>query len=120
MGIIGYAIKNAINKTDKYVQGQEKIAQVLDIDKSTNLCTVSIINRDGAAETVYEVPVKKGYPGLTQWRPAAGDLVEVEEKNKQLMIVAKFNENVISDNRKIEDDNYTSIFNGIFGGFTGL
>lgn len=120
MGIIGSAIKNAVNKTDKYNQGQEKIAQVLDIDKSTNLCTVSIVNRDGTAETVYGVPVKKGHPGLTQWRPAAGELVEVEEKNKQLMIVAKFNENITSDNRKVEDDNYTSIFNGIFGGFTGL
>lgn len=117
MGIIGSAIKNSVNKYDKYNNGQERVGQVLDIDKSTNTCTVSIINRDGIAETVYDVPVKKNHPALSQWRPAIGDLVEITEVNKRLTIMDRFSENTTSDNRKIEDDNYSGWFNGIFGGF---
>lgn len=116
MGIIGNAIKNSVNNYDKYGQGQEKVGQVLDIDKSTNLCTVSIINRDGILETVYEVPVKKNHPSLTQWRPYVGELVEIAEVNKRLTIVDGYTENPNSDNRKIEDDNYSSTMNGTYGG----
>lgn len=120
MGIIGEAIKNRVNHYDKYGQNQEKVGQVLDIDKANNLCTVSIINRDGVLETVYDVPVKKNHPSLTQWRPYIGELVEIAEVNKRLMIVDRFNENITSDNRKIEDDNYSSAINCSAGGYAGM
>lgn len=119
MGIIGEAIKTRVNHYDKYGQSQEKVGQVLDIDKSNNLCTVSIINRDGILETVYDVPVKKNHPSLTQWRPYVGELVEIQEINKRLMIVDRFSENTTSDNRNIEDDNYSSATNGVSGGYVG-
>ncbi len=120
MGIIGEAIKNKVNHYDKYNQKQEKVAQVLDIDTANNVCTISIINRDGIAEIVNEVPVKKSPEGLFQWRPASGELVQVEEINKRLMIVDKFYENVSSDNRNIQDDNYSSFINGNAGGYSGM
>lgn len=120
MGIIGNAIKNNIGSYDKYKQDQEKVAQVLDIDKAKNICTISIINRDGIPETVYEVPIKKSYEGIVQWRPAAGEFVEVTEINKRLTIVDKFENNTKSDNREIQNDLFSSLLNGNIGGYSGM
>lgn len=121
MGILKDRIKSdIILNHEKGNVNQEKVAQIIDIDKGKNICTIYLIKRDGTPSLESNVMVKRSEEGLIQWSPEPGELVQVTEINNRYMITGKYKLNPTSDNNIIKDDIYSSGINGILSGWLGL
>ena len=121
-GILSKAIRaNIITKAVKYKNFQEKIGEVIDIDKTAKSCTVSLITRDGIGQVVYDVKVQSTEASLgSDWFPEQGDYVKLTENFKRYVIVGKFDIGQASaaTENSTYDDIYADI-TGSGGGYVG-
>lgn len=119
-GALGKAIKaNILTGTIKYKNNQEKIGEVLAINKDANTCTVNVITRDGIQEVMYNVRVNFNDDGFIPWFPKVGDYVKINEQSKRFSITGKIDLSSMNETKlKLYNDIYPDVTGG-GGGFVG-
>lgn len=119
-GMLSKAIKaNILTGTIKYKNNQEKIGEVLAINKDANTCTVNVITRDGIQEVIYNVRVNFNDDGFIPWFPKVGDFVKVNEQSKRFSITGKIDLSLMNETKvKLYSDVYPDVTGG-GGGFVG-
>ncbi len=119
-GMLSKAIKaNIITGTTKYKNNQEKIGEVLAINKDANTCTVNVITRDGIQEVIYNVRVNFNDDGFIPWFPKVGDFVKVSEQSKRFSITGKIDLSLMNETKlRLYNDIYPDVTGG-GGGFVG-
>lgn len=108
---------NVISPYNKYNLSQEKLGEVIDINKKTKTCKVTYRNVDGIKIVKDNVPVKNE-KGLFKGFPKKGDKVELQEVGRSVRILSVVDDNLISSNEAKIDDVYSSYSD--FGGYIGI
>jgi hypothetical protein len=117
-GLIKKTIKdNIITQSTKFKNDQEKIGEVISINKDDSTCVVSVVTRDGLPSIIKNVRVQINNEGLIPWFPKTGDYVRVSEQYRRYTIIGKIDISTYSDANVL---NYYDIYSddtGSGGGF---
>lgn len=108
---------NVISPYNKYNLSQEKLGEVIEIDKNTKTCTVSYRNIDGIKVVQSNVPVKNE-KGLFKGFPKAGDIVELQEVGRSVRILSVVNDNYVTGDKQKTSEIYSGFSD--FGGYVGV
>lgn len=89
-GKLSTAIKsNILNQSVKYKNNQEKIGEIIEVNKDAGTCTVSLNTRDGLNSIAHNVLLQTSDDGSISWCPEPGDFVKVDEKYKRFIVTGK-------------------------------
>lgn len=108
---------NVLSPYNKYNLSQEKLGEVIDINKSTKTCTVTYRNIDGIKVVKSNVPVKNE-KGLFKGFPKKGDTVEIQEVGRSVRILSVVDDNYLTGDQQEVDEVYSSMSD--FGGYLGV
>ena len=119
-GPLGKAIKNnLITAAFKYKGNEEKIGEVISVNKDTNMYTVNVINRDGINEVIDNVKLQMDNNGIIPNNPNPGDYVRMMEQNKRFVIVSKINLEALTEADLQYYNDYYADLTGGGGGYIG-
>ena len=114
MGMLSKAIKSdVLTGNTKYKNSQEKIGEVIEVNKDAGTCTVSLTTRDGINSVIHNVRVQYDEKGNIPWEPKQGEFVRVAEHYKRFTILGKVDLNTLNQAKKsLYEDNYPDITGG--------
>lgn len=108
---------NVISPYNKYNLSQEKLGEVIEVNKDTKTCTVAYRNIDGVRVIKNNVPVKNE-KGLFKGFPKKGDYVELQEVGRSVRILSVVGDNYVSSDDASTDDVYSSYVD--YCGYIGI
>lgn len=103
---------------NKYNLSQEKLGQVISINKDKRTCTVTYRNVDGIRLVKDDVPVRDYSPSSAGNFPKEGDYVEIQEVGKTVRILSVVPKDLTVDSQKETGDDFSN--GASFGGFIGI
>ena len=117
-GQLSKAIKsNIMNQSVKYKNNQEKIGEVIEVNKDAGTCTVSLNTRDGLNSIAHNVQLQSSNDGTISWFPELGDYVKVDEKYKRFIITGKLD---LATMNAVKTDLYNDMYPDGTGGGCGF
>jgi hypothetical protein len=117
MGMLKKTIQSdLVSGNTKYKNGQEKIGQVISVNKDAGTCTVSLTTRDGINSIINNVRIQFSSDGTIPWEPIAGDYVRVEEHYKRFTIIGKVDLNTLN---QVKQSLYSDFYPDSTGGGCG-
>lgn len=109
---------NVVAPYNKYNLSQEKLAEVIEVNKKKKTCTVSYRNIDGIKVISDNVPVKGYLSSKAGGFPKKGDYVEIQEVGKTVRILSVIDKNLITGKDQKTGDTYSNSCDT--GGFLGI
>lgn len=109
---------NIVAPYNKYSISQEKLGEILDVNKNKKTCTVSYKNVDGIKVIASDVPVKSYLSSVIGGFPKKGDYVEIQENGKSVRIVSVIESNLIVESEQTTGDIYSN--GASYGGNLGI
>lgn len=109
---------NIISPYNKYNLSQEKLGEVLSVNKKKKTCTVSYRNIDGIKVITDNVPVKSYLAYKAGGFPKKGDYVEIQEVGKTIRITNVLDKNLATGENQKTEDEYS--YSCDIGGYLGI
>lgn len=109
---------NVVAPYNKYNLSQEKLAEVLDVNKKKKTCTVTYRNIDGIKIVADNVPVKGYLSSKAGSFPKKGDYVEIQEVGKTVRILSVIDKNLLTGEDQSTGDTYSNSTD--IGGYLGI
>lgn len=95
-----------------------KVGEVLAIDKKANTCTVSYKNSNGIMTVDEKVQYKQSSStGFLDYKPKKGDYVELEEEGNVVRIIGVYKKKIVEEMKK-NNDTYAG--SSDYGGNLGI
>lgn len=108
---------NVIAPYNKYNLSQEKLGEVIEVNKKNSTCKVTYRNVDGIKIIKDNVPIRKD-KGFFKGLPKKGDYVEIQEVGRNIRIMSIVDTSSITNSNTETKDIHSS--GSDFSGYLGI